>query len=194
MCKSHPNLWSCTLVCLYVTQTKCSFIMPKRHVFFYPEEGFVSKQSKAVPVTEWELCTLCQTKSCQNLQCPTIKRFDVGSGHVSLARDLSAFQELERNLAGKDFARPSRRLSISRSDASAARIGWVKHVVLHVTYRTCCAHVLYNRTSDALQVNEARKRLFTTKCRALESIPPTKAVLEQHVKRAFTKHISGIMP
>ena len=45
--------------------------------------------------------------------------------------------------------------------------------------------LMYDRTSDALQVNEARKRLFTTKCRALENIPSTKAVLEQHLKRAF---------
>lgn len=44
--------------------------------------------------------------------------------------------------------------------------------------------LMYDRTSDIMEVNEARKQLFTQKSRALENIPPTKAALEQHIKRA----------
>ena len=42
--------------------------------------------------------------------------------------------------------------------------------------------LVYNRTSDIVEVNEARKQLFTQKSRPLENIPPTRAALEQHVK------------
>jgi len=45
--------------------------------------------------------------------------------------------------------------------------------------------LMYDRTSDKTDVNEARKQLFTQKSRALENIPPTKAALEQHIKRAM---------
>ena len=41
-----------------------------------------------------------------------------------------------------------------------------------------------DRTSEAKEVNEARKQLFTQKSRTLENMPPTKAALEQHIKRA----------
>ncbi len=44
--------------------------------------------------------------------------------------------------------------------------------------------LLYDRTSDLLQVNDARKQLFTQKSRSLENIPPTYAALKEHVKRA----------
>ena len=44
--------------------------------------------------------------------------------------------------------------------------------------------LLYDRTSDLLQVNDARKQLFTQKSRSLENIPPTCAALKEHVKRA----------
>ena len=43
--------------------------------------------------------------------------------------------------------------------------------------------LLYDRTSDLIEINEARKQLFTRKSRSLESIPPTLAALEQHIKR-----------
>jgi len=44
--------------------------------------------------------------------------------------------------------------------------------------------LMYNRTSGHMEVNKARKQLFTQKARTLENIPPTQAALLQHVKRA----------
>ena len=43
--------------------------------------------------------------------------------------------------------------------------------------------LMYDRTSDIEEVNEARKYLFTQKSRSLENLPPTLAALEQHIKR-----------
>ena len=45
--------------------------------------------------------------------------------------------------------------------------------------------LLYDRTSPKMKVNEARRMLFTQKGRSLELIPPTRAALVQHVKRAL---------
>jgi hypothetical protein len=44
--------------------------------------------------------------------------------------------------------------------------------------------LMYDRTSDTMEVNEARKQLFTQKSRTLENIPPTQATLRQHIKCA----------
>jgi len=44
--------------------------------------------------------------------------------------------------------------------------------------------LMYDRTSDTMEVNEARKQLFTQKSRTLENIPPTQAALRQHIMRA----------
>ena len=44
--------------------------------------------------------------------------------------------------------------------------------------------LIYDRTSSLTKVNEARQKLFLKRSRSLDSIPPTKASLEQHVKRA----------
>jgi len=44
--------------------------------------------------------------------------------------------------------------------------------------------LLYDRTSDLVKVNDARKWLFTQRSRSLENIPPTQAALRQHIKRA----------
>ena len=44
--------------------------------------------------------------------------------------------------------------------------------------------LMYDRTSDIIEVNEARKYLFTQKSRSIENIPPTQAALTQHIKRA----------
>ena len=44
--------------------------------------------------------------------------------------------------------------------------------------------LLYDRTSNLLDVNQARKELFSKKSRSIESIPPSKAALLQHTKRA----------
>jgi len=43
--------------------------------------------------------------------------------------------------------------------------------------------LLYDRTSTSTEVNQARKRLFA-KTSSVQRIPPTRAALEQHVKRA----------
>ena len=44
--------------------------------------------------------------------------------------------------------------------------------------------LLYDRTSAIVEVNQARKDLFSKKARNLENIPPTRAALEQHTMRA----------
>ena len=44
--------------------------------------------------------------------------------------------------------------------------------------------LLYDRTSSLLKVNEARRELFCKKSKEFDSIPPTKAALEQHITRA----------
>ena len=45
--------------------------------------------------------------------------------------------------------------------------------------------LLYDWTSSIMEVNAARKELFTEKSRNLESLQPTQAVLKQQVKRAY---------
>ena len=44
--------------------------------------------------------------------------------------------------------------------------------------------LMYDRTSGLHEVNQARQELFCQRSRKLEGIPPTRAALEQHVKRA----------
>ncbi len=44
--------------------------------------------------------------------------------------------------------------------------------------------LIYDRTSDQICINLTRKQLFTQKGRTLDCIPPTKAALIQHTKRA----------
>ncbi|KAK3737278.1 hypothetical protein QZH41_007347 [Actinostola sp. cb2023] len=54
----------------------------------------------------------------------------------------------------------------------------------------CMAHLerfvilLYDRTSTKREVNEARKQLFAEKGRSFDAIPPSKAALLEHTKRA----------
>ena len=43
--------------------------------------------------------------------------------------------------------------------------------------------LMYDCTSDLIEINKARKQLFTQKSRSLESLPPTLAALEQHIRR-----------
>ncbi|KAG7163186.1 hypothetical protein Hamer_G002264 [Homarus americanus] len=53
--------------------------------------------------------------------------------------------------------------------------------------------LLYDRTSTCCDVNVLRKKLFSRKSRSLEHLPPTRAALEQHRKRAAYQagHIWG---
>ena len=44
--------------------------------------------------------------------------------------------------------------------------------------------LLYDRTSSLLKVNEARRELFCKKSEEFDSTPPSKAALEQHIRRA----------
>ena len=44
--------------------------------------------------------------------------------------------------------------------------------------------LLYDRTSSLLKANKACQELFCKKSREFDSIPPTKAALEQHIRRA----------
>ena len=43
--------------------------------------------------------------------------------------------------------------------------------------------LMYSKTSEIDEVNEARKQFFTLKSRSLENIPPTQTALVQHIKR-----------
>ncbi len=43
--------------------------------------------------------------------------------------------------------------------------------------------LMYDRTSESMEVNDARKQLFSQKSRTLDNIPPTQAALKQHIKR-----------
>ncbi|KAG7160351.1 hypothetical protein Hamer_G001570 [Homarus americanus] len=53
--------------------------------------------------------------------------------------------------------------------------------------------LLYDHTSTSCDVNVLRKKLFSRKSRSLEHLPPTRAALEQHIKRAAYQagHIWG---
>ena len=44
--------------------------------------------------------------------------------------------------------------------------------------------LLYDRTYTETTVNMARKHIFTTKGRSMDNLPPTRAALLQHTKRA----------
>ncbi len=44
--------------------------------------------------------------------------------------------------------------------------------------------LLYDRTSSMVNIDQARQYLFTKKGRAMDALPPTKAVLMQHTRRA----------
>ena len=49
--------------------------------------------------------------------------------------------------------------------------------------------VIYNRTSNSANVNEARRTLFIKDGKDLDSIPPTESALYEHVSRAA--YVSG---
>ena len=51
--------------------------------------------------------------------------------------------------------------------------------------------LMYNRTSNIMEVNDARKQLFAYKSTALYNIPPMQAVLWQHIKRACLQANTG---
>ena len=51
--------------------------------------------------------------------------------------------------------------------------------------------IIYDKTSTATGVNEARLELFARKQRSFDSIPPTKAALLEHSKRAVYQ--SGVI-
>ena len=44
--------------------------------------------------------------------------------------------------------------------------------------------LLYDRASTEVKVNEARKHLFSQKGRPMDGLPPTRAALVEHTKRA----------
>ena len=58
----------------------------------------------------------------------------------------------------------------------------VKHNCMAVIERFVV--LLYVRTSAIMEVNQARKDLFSEKAGNLENIPPTRVALEQHTMRA----------
>ena len=60
----------------------------------------------------------------------------------------------------------------------------------------CFVVLMYDRTINIMEVNDARKQLFVHKSRALCNIPPTQAALQQHIKRACLQanHTLGLIP
>ena len=42
--------------------------------------------------------------------------------------------------------------------------------------------LMYVQTSEIMEVNDARKQLFSQKSRTLDNTPPTQAALTQHIK------------
>ena len=51
--------------------------------------------------------------------------------------------------------------------------------------------LMYDRTSDIMEVNDARNRLFAHKSKALDSIPLTQAALQQQIKHASLRPTAG---
>ena len=48
----------------------------------------------------------------------------------------------------------------------------------------CFIILLYDRTATSRSISEVRKNLFMNKGRQISGLPPTKAALQQHMKRA----------
>ena len=51
--------------------------------------------------------------------------------------------------------------------------------------------LLYDSTSDIMNVNDARKQCSTQKSRSLENLPPSQEALKQHIKRACFSLTAG---
>ena len=52
--------------------------------------------------------------------------------------------------------------------------------------------LLYNHTISKVNIDEARRELFTMKGRAMDAIPPTRAALLQHIKRAVYQGVDHL--
>ena len=67
--------------------------------------------------------------------------------------------------------------------------------IIDSTYEVLEKYVvlLYDKTCQLTQVNEARQHLFARRSRALENIPPTQAALKQHILRTAYQagHVCG---
>ena len=60
-----------------------------------PVQPGTSRQRNSPMQNDWTSCILCQTKTSEPLQCPgKSKRFDIGSGYSTLAKNLERFSEL----------------------------------------------------------------------------------------------------
>ena len=51
--------------------------------------------------------------------------------------------------------------------------------------------LLYDHTSDIMNMNDARRQRFTQKSRSLEKLPPSQEALKQHIKRACFSLTAG---
>ena len=67
--------------------------------------------------------------------------------------------------------------------------GWPNYVKFRVV-----VVLLYNRTRSIMEINAARKELFTKKSRILENLPPILPPLKLHIKRLVTNSINGTIP
>ena len=52
--------------------------------------------------------------------------------------------------------------------------------------------LMYDRTTNIMEVNDARKQLFAQNSRDLSNTPPTQPALRQHCRRAFLRSTAGI--
>ena len=67
-------------------------------------------------------------------------------------------------------------------DLSSPEDGNLSEISVSIIERFVC--LLYDRTTIITNVDECRRMLFTKKGRTVDSIPPTKDALLQHIKRA----------
>ena len=63
-------------------------------------------------------------------------------------------------------------LELEPSAAIEESMSWLERFVV----------LMYDNTSDTMEINEARKQLFAHKGRTLEDIPPTQAAVKQYIK------------
>ena len=71
-------------------------ITMKRHALVNSALSSTPKQLKATSAINWKLCVLCQTENDETLQqCPArSSKLPVGSGYMSLAKNLDQFKDL----------------------------------------------------------------------------------------------------
>ena len=75
-------------------------------------------------------------------------------------------------------------LAVSRTQAQATRNQPQEELLLADAKRSSCACIIFGLYCTQTAVNDARKQLFVKKDRQFDAIPPTRAALLEHSKRA----------